>query len=101
MFTNIHPDLYIWLYRHGARHPELAAEFANFLVLAAQTESLGYPVLAKLFHQRLGTFASARSRAIAFDVRERYWALDAVIDALIAGTESMRTRIRALPDGSR
>ena len=101
VFTNIHPDLYIWLYRHGARHPELAAELANFLVLAAQTESLGYPVLAKLFHQRLGTFASARSRAIAFDVRERYWALDAVIDALIAGTESMRTRIRALPDGSR
>ncbi len=97
VFTNIHPDLYAWLYRHGNAHPDLAAEVANFLVLAAQTETLGYPVLAKLFHQRLGTFASARSRTITFDVRERYWALDAVIDALATGTERMRQRIAALP----
>lgn len=93
VFTNIHPDLYAWLYRHGAEHPELAAEIASTLVLAAQTENMGYPVLAKLFHQRLGTFTSARSRSITFDVRERYWALDAVIDALFSSTENMRTRI--------
>ena len=96
VFTNIHPDLYAWLYRHGTDHLELAAEIANFLVLAAQTETLGYPVLAKLFHQRIGTFSSVRSRAITFDIRERFWALDAVIDALIAGSDAMRARIGKL-----
>ena len=73
--------------------PPTRAEIASTLVLAAQTENMGYPVLAKLFHQRLGTFTSARSRSITFDVRERYWALDAVIDALFSSTENMRTRI--------
>ena len=96
VFTNIHPDLYAWLYRHGATHPELAAELATFLVLAAQTEPLGYPVLAKIFHQRRGTFASIHSRSIAFDVRDRFWALDAVIDAIEQGTERMRRKIAAL-----
>ena len=94
--TNFHPDLYKWLYTSGARHPELADEVATFLVLAALSEPFGYPVLAKLYHQRLGTFASIRSRTITFDVRERFWALDAILDKIVAGTEAMRAKVAAL-----
>lgn len=94
--TNFHPDLYKWLYTSGSRHPALAEEVATFLVLAALSEAFGYPVLAKIYHQRIGTFTSIRSRAIAFDVRQRYWALDAILDRLVAGTAAMRTRIAAL-----
>ena len=96
VFTNVHPDLYQWLYTAGAKHPALAGELATFLVLAALSEAFGYPVLAKMYHQRIGTFASIRSRTITFDVRERFWALDAILDKVIAGTEDMRAKIAAL-----
>ncbi len=96
VLANIHPDLYKWLYTAGGQHPELADEVATFLVLAALSEGFGYPVIAKMYHQRIGTFASIRSRAITFDVRERYWALDAILDKLMAGTEAMRARIARL-----
>ena len=94
--TNFHPDLYKWLYTSGARHPELADEVATFLVLAALSEPFGYPVLAKLYHQRLGTFGSIKSRTITFDVRERFWALDAILDKVAAGTEAMRAKVAAV-----
>ncbi len=94
--TNFHPDLYKWLYTSGEKHPQLADEVATFLVMAALSEAFGYPVLAKIYHQRIGTFKSIKSRTITFDVRERFWALDAILDKLIAGTEAMRARIAAL-----
>jgi 4-hydroxy-tetrahydrodipicolinate synthase len=94
--TNFHPDLYQWLYSSAAGHPELAEDVATFLVLAALSEAFGYPVLAKMYHQRIGTFGSIKSRAISFDVRERFWALDAILDRVVAGTEAMRARIAAL-----
>jgi 4-hydroxy-tetrahydrodipicolinate synthase len=94
--TNFHPDLYKWLYTSGEKHPQLADEVATFLVMAALSEAFGYPVLAKIYHQRIGTFKSIRSRTITFDVRERFWALDAILDKLIAGTEAMRAKIAAL-----
>ncbi len=96
VFTNFHPDLYKWLYTSGARHPELAEEVATFLVLAALSEAFGYPVLAKMYHQRIGTFASIKSRTITFDVRERFWALDAILDKIVAGTEAMRAKIASV-----
>ena len=92
VFNNIHPDLYRWLQDHGAEHPELAEQLAVFLVLAANAEGLGYPALAKLYHQRLGTFGSIRCRVIDFDIRERYWALDDIMDRLVQGTEDFRQR---------
>ena len=94
--TNFHPDLYKWLYTSGTKHPELADEVATFLVLAALSEAFGYPVLAKMYHQRIGTFSSIKSRTITFDVRERFWALDAILDKVVAGTEAMRAKIAAL-----
>jgi 4-hydroxy-tetrahydrodipicolinate synthase len=96
VFTNFHPDLYKWLYTSGARHPELATEVSTFLVLAALSEAFGYPVLAKMYHQRIGTFDSIRSRTITFDVRERFWGLDAILDKVVSGTEAMRAKIAAL-----
>lgn len=95
VFTNFHPDLYKWLYVNGVANPELAGELSTFLVLSALTEAFGYPVLAKMYHQRIGTFESIASRAIGFDVRERFWALDAILDKVVAGTEDFRRRIAA------
>lgn len=97
VFTNIHPDLFQWMRRHGDSHPELAARLNTFLVLASLSEAFGYPALAKMAHQRLGTFTSIRCRVIDFDVRERFWALDAILDQVMAGTEAFRAEIAALP----
>lgn len=93
VFTNFHPDLYRWLRMHGDSDPALADELSTFLVISAVSEALGYPALAKIYHQRIGTFSSIRCRAIDYDVRERFWALDAVLDKIVAGTEHFRRRI--------
>ena len=98
VFTNIHPDLYKWLLTSGTAHPALADEIAPIMVLSALAEAFGYPVLAKIYHQRLGTFKSIRSRTIDYDVRERFWALEAIIDGIVASTELMRQKVRALSE---
>jgi 4-hydroxy-tetrahydrodipicolinate synthase len=100
--TNLHPDLYAWLYR--SPDTELARELESFLVTAALSEAFGYPALAKICHQRLGALTSIRCRVIDYDVHERFWALDAIVDALMAGADSYRARIAAaralhLPSG--
>ena len=68
VFNNFHPDLYRWLQDEGPDHRELADELAVFLALAALSEPMGYPKLAKLHHQRLGTFKSDYSRAVSGDI---------------------------------
>ncbi|UEP22657.1 dihydrodipicolinate synthase family protein [Burkholderia ambifaria] len=95
VFTNFHPDLYRWLRTRGDSDPALADELSTFLVVSAVSEALGYPALAKIYHQRIGTLASIRCRAIDYDVRERFWALDAVLDKIVSGTEHFRRRIAA------
>ena len=96
VFTNFHPDLYRWLQDDGPSHPELADELAIFLALAALGEPMGYPKLAKLHHQRLGTFKSDYSRAVSGDILAIHWALDAVMDRISKGTELWRQRIAEL-----
>ena len=64
-------------------------------MLAALSEAYGYPVLAKMYHQRIGTFKTIKSRVMTFDVRERFWAIDAILDKVAEGTETMRAKIRA------
>ncbi|MET4723866.1 4-hydroxy-tetrahydrodipicolinate synthase [Bradyrhizobium japonicum] len=95
VFTNFHPDLYKWLLTDSARHPALADDLSVYLALAAMAEPMGYPKLAKLYHQRLGTFACAHSRTIDFDIRERFWALDALLDKIMQGQQIFRARIAA------
>ena len=96
VMNNFHPDLYRWLQDHGHEHPDLAEELCVFLVLSAQTEPMGYPKLAKFYHKRLGTFAGTSSRAIDYDIHERFWALEAVIDRIEQGTALYRQKIAAL-----
>lgn len=94
--NNYHPDLYRWLADCGHTSPTLSKDLGAFLTLASLSEAYGYPAVAKLYHQRLGTLKSARCRAIDDDVRARYWALDEILDALSTGTDHFRMMIRAL-----
>ncbi|MEZ2223305.1 dihydrodipicolinate synthase family protein [Rhizobium sp. RCC_161_2] len=95
VFTNFHPDLYKWMLTKSASNPALADELSVYLALSAMAEPMGYPKLAKLYHQRLGTFSCADSRVVNFDIRERFWALDALMDKIIEGTDHFRRRIAA------
>jgi 4-hydroxy-tetrahydrodipicolinate synthase len=96
VMNNFHPDLYRWLFEHGADHPGLAADLDTFLVLSAMCEAFGYPKLAKRFHVRRGTFACEASRAVPYDLPERHWAIDDILDHIVAGAEAHRARIAAL-----
>jgi 4-hydroxy-tetrahydrodipicolinate synthase len=96
VFNNFHPDLYRWLKDAGPSHPDLAAELAVFLALAASTEYMGYPKLAKLYHRRRGTFKSVYSRAVPDDIAKTFWALDAVLEKIEIGTAQYRSRIANL-----
>jgi len=98
VFNNFHPDLYRWLEDEGEIHTELANELARFLVLSAATEGMGYPKLAKTYHQRLGTIQSSFSRAIPEDIFERHWALESVLEKIEEGTQFYRGKIQALRD---
>jgi 4-hydroxy-tetrahydrodipicolinate synthase len=98
VFNNFHPDLYRWLADEGEIHTELANELARFLVLSAATEGMGYPKLAKAYHQRLGTIQSSFSRAVAEDIFEKHWALEPILEKIEEGTEFYRGKIQALRD---
>jgi len=95
VFTNFHPDLYKWMQTKSASNPALADELSVYLALSAMAEPMGYPKLAKLYHQRLGTFSSTDSRAVSFDIEEKFWALGALMDKIVEGTEHYRRRIAA------
>lgn len=94
--TNFHPDLYKWLYTSWQKYPEQAEELATFLVLSACTEAYGYPVLAKMYHKRIGNFKTIVSRTITYNVYEKIWAIEPILDKLIAGTEFYRNKIAEL-----
>lgn len=96
VFNNFHPDLYRWLQDEGEIHTELASELSRFLVLSAVTEGMGYPKLAKIFHQRLGTIRSSYSRAVPEDIMKKYWALEAILDHIEEGADYYRGRIQRL-----
>ncbi len=95
--NNYHPDLYRWLLEEGRQHPELASELEVFLSFAALTEGFGYPAIAKIYQQRLGNFKSISCRSIDYDVREKVYAIDVLVDQLLQGGADFRARIGALP----
>jgi 4-hydroxy-tetrahydrodipicolinate synthase len=88
-----------WLQDEGEIHTELAIELSRFLVLSAVTEGMGYPKLAKIFHQRLGTIRSSYSRAVPEDIMKKYWALEAILDHIEEGADYYRGRIQLLREG--
>ncbi len=94
--ANLCPDLYAWLIRNGDGQPELASEVADFLGLLGCMESYGYPVIAKMYHRRIGTFDSIASRVITYDVRERFWGIDGILDRMISGMDAMRRKVASL-----
>ena len=96
VMNNFHPDLYRWLMDHGADHPGLADELNTFLVLAAMSEPMGYPKLAKEYHRRIGTFKSTHSRTVPFDIFDRFWGLSPILDQIMAGADHFRARIKRL-----
>lgn len=98
VFNNFHPDLYRWLQDKGRFFPELAEELVRFLVLSATTETMGYPKLAKAYHQRIGTIDSTFCRAIPDDIFEKYWALEPILKKIEEGTAYYRQRIQQLDD---
>ncbi|MBQ8333311.1 MAG: dihydrodipicolinate synthase family protein [Clostridia bacterium] len=53
IMANFHPKLYVWLCENWANDPETAEEAADFLSLAAFTESLAYPITAKYHHAKI------------------------------------------------
>lgn len=87
VFTNFHPELYVWLCHHHQRDPALANELATFLSLAAVSETLGYPKNAKIYHQRLGTFTSDFCRVNKENVLEKFWGLDVILDQIKQGSD--------------
>ena len=96
VFTNFHPDLYAWLYQSASEDTDLLRELASFLVLSALAENLGYPAIAKRFHRRLGTFASANCRAVEYDITERFWGVDPILDIIETTGQVFRKRIERL-----
>ncbi|KAA8996401.1 dihydrodipicolinate synthase family protein [Affinibrenneria salicis] len=96
VFTNFHPELYSWLYHHGASQPALAQELATFLSLAAVSETLGYPKNAKIYHQRLGTFGSELCRVNQDDVLEKFWGLSVILDQIRTGTDHYKNKITSI-----
>ena len=96
VFNNFHPDLYRWLQDERDMNQDLADELSRFLVLSAVTEGMGYPKLAKAFHQRLGTIQSAFSRAVPDDIFDKYWALESILQNIEDGADYYRGRIQCL-----
>ncbi|WP_226571049.1 dihydrodipicolinate synthase family protein [Mangrovibacter yixingensis] len=92
VFTNFHPELYAWLWKHGKEQPALAQELSLFLSLSAVTETLGYPKNAKIYHQQMGTFASEFCRVNKDDVLEKYWGLGVILDQIRQGTALWQTK---------
>ncbi|GAA3576904.1 dihydrodipicolinate synthase family protein [Gibbsiella greigii] len=93
VFTNFHPELYHWLYHHGAKQPALAQELSIFLSLAAVTETLGYPKNAKIYHQRLGTFSSEFCRVNKDNVLEKFWGLGVLLEQIHTGTAFYQKKV--------
>lgn len=93
VLSNLVPDLYAFLYANRHEETPLVRDLGVFLVLAAMFEGMGYPKIAKRYHRRLGTFASEHSRVVDYDIVERHWALDAILDQITIGAGSFREKI--------
>jgi 4-hydroxy-tetrahydrodipicolinate synthase len=97
VFTNIHPDLYAWLYRSWRTHPSFAEELSNFLVVASVTELMGYPAIAKLYLQKLGVVDTIKCRVLDYDIRERFWwGGEPILDKIAAASELYREKIASI-----
>lgn len=96
VFTNIHPDLYAWMYRSWRDHPALAEELSSFLAVSSVSELMGYPAIAKLYLQKLGVIDGIKCRVIDYDIRERFWwGGEPILDKIRSGSDRYRELIAA------
>ncbi len=93
VFNNVHPDLYAWLYQNKNSDNPLVAELANFLAVCGAAESFGYPNFAKLMHVKIGTFKHYNSRVIKEDIKEKYWAVEELLDHIMQGSNRYRQKL--------
>ena len=93
VFTNFHPDLYAWLYKNLDTQLPILGELVTFLALSACVEPMGYPMIAKEYHQKIGTFASSFSRAIDYDIFERHWAVQNILEHVYSGATDFRKKL--------
>jgi len=91
--ANLCPDLYKWLITKAKKYPTLETELADFLSMLGCMEAYGYPVIAKLYHQRIGNFTTCKSRVLPGDIHEKIWGIDAIVDHLVTGIDTMRAKI--------
>jgi 4-hydroxy-tetrahydrodipicolinate synthase len=97
VFTNIHPDLYAWMYRSWRSQPALTEELSAFLAVSSVSELMGYPAIAKLYLQKFGTIDTIRCRSIDYDIRERFWwGGEPILDKIRLGSDHFRDRIGKL-----
>ncbi|WP_158743533.1 dihydrodipicolinate synthase family protein [Acidisphaera sp. L21] len=98
VFTNIHPDLYAWMYRSWRTNPPMAEALSASLAVASVSELMGYPALAKLYLQKLGVVDGIHCRAIDYDIRERFWwGGEPILDKIRIMSDRFRGEIAALP----
>ncbi len=101
VFTNIHPDLYHWMYRSWRQHPAFAETLSASLVAASVSELMGYPAMAKLYLQKLGIVDTIKCRSIDYDIRERFWwGGEPVLDKIRIMSDRLREQIAHLGDGA-
>jgi 4-hydroxy-tetrahydrodipicolinate synthase len=62
VMAGFHPALYVWLTENWRAEPEKAAVLARYLSVASLIESVDYPICAKDYHARIGTFTSPYAR---------------------------------------
>ncbi|MDH2927785.1 MULTISPECIES: dihydrodipicolinate synthase family protein [Lonepinella] len=94
VFNNIHPDLYAYLYKNKESQDPIIQELAHFLAICGAAESFGYPNFAKLMHVKIGTFKHYGSRVIPADIKEKYWAVEELLDHIMQGSDLYRRKIK-------
>lgn len=90
IMANFHPELYVWLCETHQAEPEKAAVLARYLTVSSLVETVDYPICAKDFHTRLGTFQSPTAR-----VREAGPFLAAKLDDIIDQSIALGDHIAA------
>ena len=80
--ANLHPELYVWLWRHFRTEPEKAAKLQALLTLLSTLEGQGYPVCAKQHFVEEGvpmTLLARSMDAAAFGYAQRYFLKQAMV----------------------
>ncbi|CCO50205.1 DapA protein [Vibrio nigripulchritudo SOn1] len=93
VFNNIHPDLYAWLFRNRHSGDSLVTELATFLATSAAAEAFGYPNIAKMMHYKEKRFVTYQSRVIDGDIKDKFWAVEELLDHVIKGNEIFRSKL--------